>query len=62
MDGFVGGGGRRTRKGTRANHPGVKLITVTDGIQVKRIPKTIAIDLVATGNWKYCPKKFKIVS
>lgn len=52
--------GSKTRKGTKANHPGIKLINVTNGEQIKRLPRNIADDLVKSGGWNYCPKNFVI--
>lgn len=49
-----------TRKGVKSNRPGIKLINITDGAVVRRVGRNIADPLVASGGWKYCPKKFKI--
>lgn len=57
---FRGGTKRGTRKGVKANHPGIKLINVTNGEDVKRIPRPIAEELVSSGDWKFCPKRFKL--
>jgi len=53
-------GGRGTRKGVKANHPGIKLVCITDDERVKRIRRDVAETLVSSGTWRYCPKKFKL--
>jgi hypothetical protein len=50
----------RTRRGVKANHPGEKLVTVTNGVKKERVSRSVAANRVATGSWKYCPKKFKL--
>lgn len=57
---FGGRSGRGTRKGVKANHPGVKLINVTNGTEIRRVKRTIAEELIRVGGWKFCPKKYKI--
>lgn len=49
-----------TRKGVKANHPGEKLVNVTDGKDIKRISRKIAAMLVTNGGWRYCAKRFKL--
>ena len=49
-----------TRKGVKANHPGEKLVNVTNGEKIERITRKLAAQRVATGQWKHCPKKFKL--
>ena len=56
---FSGTNKRGTRKGVKANHPSTKLVNITNGEEIKRLPRNIAEPLVASG-WKYCPKKFKL--
>lgn len=55
------GSGSHTRKGTKANHPSIKLITVTNGDEIKRIPRNVADILVKSSGWSYCPKRFVII-
>lgn len=56
--------GSKTRKGVHANHPGVKLVNVTNGEVVERVSRTVAAQRITaeriTAGWRYCPKKFKI--
>jgi hypothetical protein len=52
--------GSKTRKGVKANHPGIKLINITNDVEVRRIPRNIADKLVKTGEWRFCPKNFVI--
>lgn len=49
-----------TRKGVKANHSSSGLVNVTNGEVVNRVSRLIAAQRVASGEWKYCPKKFKI--
>mgnify|MGYP001486889121 FL=1 len=56
---FAGTNKRGTRKGVKANHPSTKLVNITNGEEIKRLPRNIAEPLIALG-WKYCPKKFKL--
>lgn len=51
--------GSHTRKGVKANHPGIKLVNITDGKEIKRMRRDQAATLVAQG-WNYCFKKFKL--
>lgn len=58
---FGGRSQRKTRKSVKANHPGEKLVTITnDTTAVERVRVSVARALVATGQWRYCPKKFKL--
>lgn len=56
---FGDGSRKGTRKGVKANHAGEKLVNVTDGVDVKRVRRSVALAMVNTGSWRYCPKKFK---
>jgi len=58
---------RATRKGVRPNTTGDRLVNVTNGIEVKRIPWKIANELVTLHtdiryDWHFCPKKFRLES
>lgn len=44
-----------TRKGTKPNTAGEKLVTITDGTSVKRVVVSKAREMVGSG-WRYCPK------
>lgn len=57
---FAEGSRKHTRRGTKANHAGEKLVNVTNDIEVKRVRRSVAAQLVATGEYRYCPKKFRV--
>jgi hypothetical protein len=48
-----------TRKGIKPPQSGDKLVNVTNGEEIRRVKRSIAVTLVTSG-WKYCPKKFKL--
>ena len=52
--------GQGTRKGVKANHPLGRLVNVTNGKEIKRIRWIKANELVKTGDWMFCTKKFKL--
>ena len=50
--------GQKTRKGTRPNTPGEKLVNVVDVYgAVERVRYSVAVERVQGGDWKFCPKK-----
>lgn len=57
---FGGHARKGTRKGVKANHPGVKLVTIENGIEKKRVRRDIADGLVKSGQWRYCAKNFEL--
>ena len=46
---FAGTNKRGTRKGVKANHPSTKLVTITNGDNIKRVHRDIAVELVSSG-------------
>lgn len=37
-----------------------RLVNVTNDIAIKRVRHDVATRMVATGEWRFCPKKFVI--
>ena len=54
------GSQKTTRKGTKANHPLGRLVSVTNEIEIRRLRYAQAYLLVDSGDWRFCPKKFKL--
>lgn len=51
-----------TRKGVHPTPLQEKLVNVTNDQEIRRVRRSIAENLVKTGEWRYCPKKFKLGS
>jgi hypothetical protein len=58
---YAGNGDRKaTKKGTKANHPMGRLVNVTNGKEIRRVRFAQAYLLVDSGEWQFCPKKYKL--